>query len=469
MRAIGFLLVTLAVGFGSFGCGSTGRGDDVSDPGDDGHALVVPLDGSQTQGKYLLGETLDGLGQEPGYHANAVTRATTADGQAVTIAFDGSAALRSGSHRGTDPFFDGMLLTGSQGAHLRIKPLRGGTDLATYRLELRTPAGWVDQCGGGEAVPLAGKWQKSGFHEYAADRISFACTGSVAYKCTLWGYLAGSDATAMGWRAHQACTRMARGDYCAAGHSRTREGTPIQIFDVIGVGPAPPRHFEGVQNWPPDPDRMFFEAAWNDAAHPASCLSRRRWQGLPIGPLCDHDDLPDPRQDTGVRFCEDIEWPAPGSEPTGALLFNVSRYTDLALHVWKCGDTDLVSTVRGFYQLPDVIQPFPNMGTCEHVRNDGIVLRALRSDLNPDDFWELSLFRKAGDAVVARTAEPPPGFVPGIVPFEGYAFKAQSGDLVPLNLYLNTATGDRVSTTATPGDPYVLESVIGYVFRPETR
>ena len=39
-------------------------------------------------------------------------------------------------------------------------------------------------------------------------------------------------------------------------------------------------------------------------------------------------ELRDPRLDTGVRFCEDtIEWPAPGSEPTGALLFNASRYT----------------------------------------------------------------------------------------------------------------------------------------------
>src|ERR1041385_7929395 len=92
---------------GAVGCEASGHGDDVQDqgppldPGSDGHELVsAPLDGMQSQGPNLLGARLDQVGQEPGYHANVINRATTADGQIVTVQFDGSA----------DPFFTGMVL-----------------------------------------------------------------------------------------------------------------------------------------------------------------------------------------------------------------------------------------------------------------------------------------------------------------------------------------------------------------------
>ncbi|HEX8114699.1 MAG TPA: ADYC domain-containing protein, partial [Kofleriaceae bacterium] len=427
-----------------------------------------PLDGMENQGTHLLGALLDPLGNEPGYHPNVISSAVTADGQAVTVQFDGSAALRSGDHRGADPFFNGMILTGSEGAKVRLTVSRGGYDVAFYKLEGLGPTGWANLCDhdGDDAVPLAGKWQRSGFHETAPDRISFACTGAVAYKCLVWGYLAGSDSTSLGWRAHQACTRMARGDYCANGHSHTREGTTITIYDFAGVTSPPPLHFDGVVDWAPNPNRMFFEAAWSDGAHPASCLSRLRWQSLPLGPLCDDGDLRDPRLDTGVRFCEDIAWPPPGSEPTGALLFNASRYTDMALHVWQRGD-DMVSTVQGFYQLPNVIQPFPSVGPYEHIRNDGSVLRSLRSDQDRASYEDLWLYRNGSDFVVAGASRPPPGFTPGS--FEGFAAKQQSPGMLPFNLYIHQDTGDTLSTTGTPDAAYVLQWTIGYVAPPETR
>ena len=463
------------------GCGAPGRGDvdlpgdpgtpGTEAPGNDGHdQLSAPLDGMENQGTHLLGGVLDVVGGEPGYHPNVVGTALTADGQAASVQFDGSAALRSGSHRGADPFFNGMILTGSEGASVRLTVSRGGYDVAFYRIEGLGPSGWVNLCDhdGDDAIPLAGKWQRSGFHEAAPDRISFACTGSVAYKCLVWGYLPGSDSTSLGWRSHQACTRMARGDYCANGHSHTRDGTLITIYDLVGVASPPPLHFDGVQDWPPNVGRMFFEAAWSDGAHPASCLSRRRWQSLPTGTLCDDGELRDPRLDTGVRFCEDIEWSGSGSgsAPTGALLFNASRYTDLALHVWQRGD-DLVSTVQGFYELPDVIQPFPRIGPYDHLRNDGIVLRSLRADLDPASFEELRLYGRPGDLVVAGASQPPPGFTD--LSFEGYAGKTAAGVGVPLDLYRNGDTGDYVSTTATLPAPYVRQWTIGYVFPPETR
>jgi hypothetical protein len=361
-----------------------------------------------------------------------------------------------------------MILTGSEGVHLRITGSRGGYDLALYQVEMQTANGWANLCDndGDEAVVLAGKWQRTGYHEPAADRFTFGCTGAVAFKCTLWGYLAGGDPTKLSWRAHQACTRMARGDYCSNGHSHTRPGTFIRIYDYAGVTTRPPRHFDGVQDWPPNANRMFFEAAWNDAAHPASCLSRRRWQSLPGGTLCDHDDLPDPRQDTGVKFCEDIDWPDPGTEPTGALVFNESRYTDLALHIWS-KDGDLVSTVRGYYELPDVIQPFPNIGIYAHQRSDGIVLRSLRAGDDHNLYEDLHLYARDADAVVAGISHPPPGFDDR--GFEGMAVKAQSGQLVPLGMYINKVNGDYLSTATTPSSDYELQWVIGYIMPPEPR
>src|SRR4051812_18309960 len=94
------------------GCSSpsTGSsGDDLDDADDDGHDQLVALTGMEHQGVYLLGEMLDGLGEEPGYHANVTTDGVAADGTSLTVQFDGSASLRSGSHVGADPFFDGVI------------------------------------------------------------------------------------------------------------------------------------------------------------------------------------------------------------------------------------------------------------------------------------------------------------------------------------------------------------------------
>jgi hypothetical protein len=157
-------------------CGSSG-GDNHPDPGNDGHeVLLEPLQGKETQGQDLLGDKLDGLGLEPGYHVNMMTNVVTADGVAVQVTFDGSASLRSGTHRGADPYFNGMVLTGSQGAKFRLTVAKGGYDVALYKIELRTgPEAWLDLCTidgvpDGDAIPLDGKWQRSGFHEHASDR-----------------------------------------------------------------------------------------------------------------------------------------------------------------------------------------------------------------------------------------------------------------------------------------------------------
>jgi hypothetical protein len=471
MQRTAFLIALAIAGCTSPRTGGV-AGDDGggTDPGNDGHdQIVAPLQGMETQGQDLLGAALDDIEREPGYHLNITTAAKAADGSAVTVTFDGSAALRSDAHRGADPFFEGMTLVGSAGGQIRISSVaRGGYDLALYRIALRTgPDSWTDPCHGGDAIPLAGKWQQSGFHERAPDRFSFACADSVAYKCSVWGFLAGSDDTALGWRAHQACTRMARGDYCADGVSHTRPGTRIQIYDFAGVTSPPPQRFDGVASWPPDPDRLFFESAWNDGAHPASCLSRLRWQSLPLGPLCGSGGFPelrDPRADTGVRFCEDIEWPAPGTMPAGALLFNRSRYTDLELQLWQDG-TDLVSTVRGLYDQP-IREPFPNSGSYTYVGRDGMLIRSLRDGLDPADFVEVHVYGKPGDKVVAATA-PADGFTD--LGREGFVRRARTPRAIAFDLYFNAATQDYLSTAITPPVGYERIATIGYVMPAESQ
>lgn len=449
-------------------------------PGDDGHGLLAaPLPDMEAQGQDLLGLTLDGRGHEAGYHINMSTDARTADGRAVRVEFAGSAALRSGDHRGADPFFNGLVVIGSEGARIRLTVSRGGYDVAFYKLELlnSNSGAPVDLCPGGDAVPLAGKWQRSGFHEAAPDRFSFACTGAVAYKCTAWGYLAGSDPSSLGWRAHQACTRMARGDYCANGQTHTRDGTLIGIYDFARVAARPKLRFDGVESWPPPKDQFYFEAAWSDGAHPVKCLSRLRWQSLPLGPLCGDrgpdttDELPDPRTDTTARFCEDLEWPEPGSEPEGALLFNESRYNDLALHVWHDGD-DYVTTVRGLYDPPQSRQPFELAGIYTHVQPDvvaqpdALLLRVLRQGADPADFEEVHVYTRAGDKVVAGISHPPPGFAIGVP--EGYVrIRNIPSAAVPFKMYRHATTGDYLSMAGTPPVGYELQWTIGFVAPPE--
>ena len=52
---------------------------------------------------------------------------------------------------------------------------------------------------------------------------------------------------------YQACVRMVRADYCGDGVEHTRNGTPVDIFDRVGVQkdePAPPLSFEAA--WGPE-------------------------------------------------------------------------------------------------------------------------------------------------------------------------------------------------------------------------
>ncbi len=112
--------------------------------------------------------------------------------------------------------------------------------------------------------PLAGTWTQDGRHLPSDAAFSITCTGGAQAKCARFGYRPWErlpDGTSL-WDHHQACTRMIRADYCGDGVGRTRNGTPIVIYDRNGI-----QQDEAAPG-------MSFEAAWG--AEGALCVSHTR-------------------------------------------------------------------------------------------------------------------------------------------------------------------------------------------------
>lgn len=208
----------------------------------------------------------------------------------------------------------------------------------TYRVEVqRDGASWTPLCDGGAGATLVpgafeidDQGHVTGTYRAAPDRFTFACPDGAAAKCVAWGYapwLRGGKMAAY----YQACTRMARADYCGNGYSRTVEGTVINYGDFAAPQVSVFAHRDG----------FVPEAVWGigDGGEPAAlCLSRSRWSTVPIGPRSPCAELmPDPREDGPPsprrRFCDDLtvaDWAAEG----GAFFVNSSRAMDVGLYVW---------------------------------------------------------------------------------------------------------------------------------------
>lgn len=127
---------------------------------------------------------------------------------------------------------------------------------------------WRPYCASGaRALVMEGRWDARG--EYVAEPASttFACLDGVLAKCVLWGF-SPWESRAL----HQACTRMARADYCGDGMSHTRDGTPIGFEDLADSGRV------SAERWSHD----WFEGVWTERG--AVCLRRAR-QGEPLGDI----------------------------------------------------------------------------------------------------------------------------------------------------------------------------------------
>ncbi len=95
----------------------------------------------------------------------------------------------------------------------------------------------------------------------------FACTSGVIAKCIRWGYRPWKTVNGQPLADyHQACTRMARADYCGDGVSHTENGTLIDMFDHLQIQKRTPFDLKSP---------MLFDGAWTPNG--AYCIGKQRW------------------------------------------------------------------------------------------------------------------------------------------------------------------------------------------------
>jgi hypothetical protein len=115
-----------------------------------------------------------------------------------------------------------------------------------------------------KAIPLSGAWDETGAYIGSSQSITFGCTNGVLAKCVRFGYKPWKTVQGKSLRDfHQACTRMVRADYCGNGRGHTRDGTLIDVYDVLGIQKPTPNN------------KMVFEAAWQPNG--ATCVNHPRW------------------------------------------------------------------------------------------------------------------------------------------------------------------------------------------------
>ena len=162
-------------------------------------------------------------------------------------------------------------------AKRRWDPICGTGDDGRPVLSILVAGTWNDR----EGVPGGGSWDGS------PGRFTFACQGFVLAKCVESGYkpwktakVCGSDGSCKDVPLgpyHRACVRMMRADYCGNGRSYTLDGTPINLYDSIGIE-------TDTEDWP-------IEAEWDETG--ARCLTHLRVPGQGTPPcaakLAAHD------------------------------------------------------------------------------------------------------------------------------------------------------------------------------------
>ncbi|HEY6173432.1 MAG TPA: ADYC domain-containing protein [Kofleriaceae bacterium] len=178
------------------------------------------------------------------------------------------------SFNGTD--FNGAEMTGvlTNGASLGLRiddvaALDGAnSDVLAYAVSVASDDGWVPLCGyepdGSvkRALAVPGTWNfQTGAWSDSTTQFSFACRHASIAKCIEFGYKPWK-----GYADHQhACVRMLRADYCGDGTPHTVNGTPINLYDNVGVQ-------ADTESWPVD-------AEWTPDG--ALCLNHHRGSDVP--------------------------------------------------------------------------------------------------------------------------------------------------------------------------------------------
>lgn len=201
-----------------------------------------------------------------------VSRLADLDGVRLGIAGSGTAVrLEHGRLvAGAEPLLLGSLLraTTSDGRHLSVRIDAIDGDHVAITVD------GVPVCEPGDAgIFVEGRWDDHGALVDADGALTYACGSGVITKCAEWGYAPWT----VGAEIHQACTRMARADYCGDGSAWTLDGTMIDAYDSLGIQ-APIL----------DPS-LRFEAAWGPNG--AVCVEHTRYEvtgkgGERVTPSC---------------------------------------------------------------------------------------------------------------------------------------------------------------------------------------
>jgi hypothetical protein len=324
-------------------------------------------------------------------------------------------------------------------------------------------------CDSGPAIPASGSWDQYGTFNSAPRQFTFLCLTGVAEKCVRWGYRYWEPQYA---DYHQACTRMARKDFCGNGESHTVDGTLIDLYDRRGLDGDP----AFINQTPAATPALAFEAAW-PAKGSALCLSKLRWATLPLGGYCP-TLLPDPRvdvQDPRAKFCDDI----PGTprdrinilSDAGAVVFNDTAYVDAGLYQWKNSAGLQYATTVGFYDPSGRgnVAPAAGYSTASYV---GTLYRVgIDPTLLPAGAVRLRTWRQTATGKFITTT-----INPNTIAGPTYTPHATEGWLLPpsvepaiatarkLSLYQNT-DGSFVTTTDSPGPSYRRIRLEGYLLR----
>jgi hypothetical protein len=234
--------------------------------GDNGVSLNgVSLNGVSVNGVSLNGVSLNGVSVNGvslnGVSVNGVSlNGVSLNGVSLNGVSLNGVSLDGVSLNGAD--FIGAQLSGvlGTGAALPLRiddvaPLAGpSADVLAYAVSVETDTGWAPLCGyeadGSvrRALAVPGVWDpKTAAWSATDDQFSFACRHASIAKCVELGYKSW-----LGYADHQhACVRMLRADYCGDGVSHTVTGTPINLYDRVGVQ-ADTEQWPVDAEWTPD-------------------------------------------------------------------------------------------------------------------------------------------------------------------------------------------------------------------------
>jgi hypothetical protein len=153
-----------------------------------------------------------------------------------------------------------------------IAPLAApNDDVLAYDVKASVDGGWAPLCGydtdGSIKLALAvpGTWNvTTGAWSDDGGSFSFACRKASVAKCVEFGY---KSWLGLGDYAH-ACVRMLRADYCGDGVPHTITGTPINLYDNLGVQ-ADTESWGVDAEWTPDGALCFNH--YRGGQFPATC------------------------------------------------------------------------------------------------------------------------------------------------------------------------------------------------------